>query len=295
MENKFKDLSPLKKKEAYFGWKLISPAVILIGLFILYPVIYNIYLSFFEVSISPNQPNKFVGFANYTRILSDATFWNSFGTTLLFVLITVAGSILVGLGVALLMNKKFPGRSIVRALILFPYVAPVISTVFAWQYVLMPVNGPLTLLLSNLGIMDAGKDLINDPNNALIVVSIYSIWKNFPFIYLMILSRLQSIPEDYYEAADIDGANGWKKFRHITLPELYYVLGSLVLLRGIWNFYKFEEVYLLSKEAKTLPIYLYERAFVGIPELGVAAAISTVLFIVMMVLITIYVRRVLKW
>lgn len=295
MENKFKDLSPLKKREAYFGWKLISPAVILIGLFILYPVIYNIYLSFFEVSISPNQPNKFVGFANYARILSDTTFWNSFGTTLLFVLITVAGSILVGLGVALLMNKEFPGRSIVRALILFPYVAPVISTVFAWQYVLMPVNGPLTLLLSNLGIMDAGKDLINDPNNALIVVSIYSIWKNFPFIYLMILSRLQSIPEDYYEAADIDGANGWKKFRHITLPELYYVLGSLVLLRGIWNFYKFEEVYLLSKEAKTLPIYLYERAFVGIPELGVAAAISTVLFIVMMVLITIYVRRVLKW
>jgi len=111
----------------------------------------------------------------------------------------------------------------------------------------------------------------------------------------IILSRLQSISQDYYEAADIDGANGWQKFRHITLPELYYVIGSLVLLRGIWNFYKFEEVYLLSKEARTLPIYLYEKAFTGLPELGVAAAIATVLFVVMMVLISIYVRKVLKW
>jgi multiple sugar transport system permease protein len=292
---RFQELSPLKKKEATFGWKLVSPAVILIGLFILYPVLYNIYLSFFEVSLTPGVSNKFVGIQNYRELLTDPTFWNSFGITMLFVLITVFGSILVGLGVALLMNKEFPGRSIVRALILFPYVAPVISTVFAWQYVLMPLNGPLTILLSNLGIMDVTKDLVNDPNNAFIVVSFYSIWKNFPFIYLMILSRLQSISQDYYEAADIDGANGWKKFRHITLPELYYVIGSLVLLRGIWNFYKFEEVYLLSKEARTLPIYLYEKAFTGLPELGVAAAIATVLFVVMMALISIYVRKVLKW
>ncbi|RAO98841.1 sugar ABC transporter permease [Petrotoga sp. 9PW.55.5.1] len=292
---KYKELSSLKRKEAVFGWKLVSPAVILIGVFILYPVLYNIYLSFFEVSLTPGQSNKFVGLENYRRLLTDPTFWNSFGITLLFVAITVAGSILVGLGVALLMNKEFPGRGIVRALILFPYVAPVISTVFAWQYVLMPLNGPLTILLSNFGIMDITQDVVNNPNNAFLVVSFYSIWKNFPFIYLMILSRLQSISQDYYEAADIDGANGWQKFRHITLPELYYVLGSLVLLRGIWNFYKFEEVYLLSKEARTLPIYLYQTAFTGIPDLGVAAAIATVLFIVMMALITVYVKKVLKW
>lgn len=292
---KYKELSSLKRKEAVFGWKLVSPAVILIGVFILYPVLYNIYLSFFEVSLTPGQSNKFVGLENYRRLLTDPTFWNSFGITLLFVAITVAGSILVGLGVALLMNKEFPGRGIVRALILFPYVAPVISTVFAWQYVLMPLNGPLTILLSNFGIMDITQDVVNNPNNAFLVVSFYSIWKNFPFIYLMILSRLQSISQDYYEAADIDGANGWQKFKHITLPELYYVLGSLVLLRGIWNFYKFEEVYLLSKEARTLPIYLYQTAFTGIPDLGVAAAIATVLFIVMMALITVYVKKVLKW
>lgn len=290
-----KELSPLKKKEALFGWKLISPAVILIGLFILYPIFYNIYLSFFEVSLTPGVSNKFIGLDNYKRLLTDSIFWQSFGITFLFVLITVIGSILVGLIVALLMNKEFPGRGIVRALILFPYVAPVISTVFAWQYVLMPLNGPLTMTLSKIGLMNITTDLINDPNNAFLVVSFYSIWKNFPFIYLMILSRLQSIPQDYYEAADIDGANGWQKFRHITFPELYYVIGSLVLLRGIWNFYKFDEVYLLSKEARTLPIYLYEKAFIGLPELGVAAAISTALFIVMILLISVYVKKVLKW
>ncbi|WP_237729747.1 carbohydrate ABC transporter permease [Petrotoga sp. 8T1HF07.NaAc.6.1] len=116
---RFRDLSPLKKKEATFGWKLVSPAVILIGLFIMYPVLYNIYLSFFEVSLTPGAPNKFVGFQNYRELLTDPTFWNSFGITILYVLITVVGSILVGLGVALLMNKEFPGRGIVRALYCF--------------------------------------------------------------------------------------------------------------------------------------------------------------------------------
>lgn len=98
-----------------------------------------------------------------------------------------------------------------------------------------------------------------------------------------------------YEAAEIDGANAWQKFKNITLPELYFVIGSVALLRGIWNFYKFDEVYLMSKFAGTLPIYIYEKAFLGVPEQGVAAAIATILFVGMMALIGFYVKKVLKW
>ncbi|WP_083635647.1 carbohydrate ABC transporter permease [Marinitoga sp. 1137] len=283
----------LKEREARFGWKLVMPTVILIALLILYPVFYNIYLSFFEVSIS-DAPNKFVGLQNYREILSDSSFWKSFGITVLFTVTTVVGSILLGLGVALLLNREFPGRNVVRALLLLPYVTPLIAIVFAWKYIFLPIDGPLMKFLANFG-MNPGNDFLNNPNNAFWVVSIFNIWRNFPFVYLMILSRLQSIPTDYYEAAEIDGASDWQKFVHITLPELYFVIGSVALLRGIWNFYKFDEVYLMSKFANTLPIYIYEKAFAGLPEQGVAAAIATILFVIMIALIGIYVKKVLKW
>ncbi|MFW6120764.1 MAG: carbohydrate ABC transporter permease [Petrotogales bacterium] len=285
----------LEKKEASLGWKLILPTVIIIGGLIIYPVIYNIYLSFFNVSITPGKPNIFVGMQNYTRVITDSSFWRSFGITILFTFLTVAGGIVLGLGVALMMNRKFFGRPIVRALILLPYITPVIAIVFAWKFVFLPIDGPLVRLISSIGLMDPGVDLINDPNNAFWVVTFFNIWRNFPFVYLMILSRLQSISKTYYEAAEIDGASDWAKFRFITLPELYFVIGSVALLRGIWNFYKFDEVYLMSKFAGTLPIYIYEKAFIGVPQQGVAASIATILFVVMMLLIGYYVKKVLKW
>jgi multiple sugar transport system permease protein len=292
---KMSELSPLRQREARFGMKLVAPTVILIALLILYPVFYNIYLSFFEVSISPTESNSFLGLQNYINVLTDSTFWVSFWKTIAFTIITVVGSIVLGLGVAILMNKEFPGRGIVRGLLLLPYVTPLIAIVFAWKYVFLPIDGPLVQLLASLNIMDPGTDVINNPNNAFLVVSFFNIWRNFPFIYLMMLSRLQSIPDDYYEAAEIDGANGWQKFWNITLPELYFVIGSVALLRGIWNFYKFDEVYLMSKFAGTLPVYIYEKAFTGLPEQGVAASIATILFIFMFALIAFYVKKVLKW
>jgi len=285
----------LEKKEASLGWKLILPTVIIIGGLIIYPVIYNIFLSFFEVSITPGRPNVFVGLQNYAEVLTDPGFWRSFGITILFTFLTVTGGIVLGLGVALMMNRKFFGRPIVRALILLPYITPIIAIVFAWKYVFLPIDGPLVRLISSIGLMDPGVDLINNPNNAFWVVTIFNIWRNFPFVYLMILSRLQSISKTYYEAAEIDGASDWAKFRFITLPELYFVIGSVALLRGIWNFYKFDEVYLMSKFAGTLPIYIYEKAFIGVPQQGVAASIATILFVVMMLLIAYYVKKVLKW
>ncbi|ACR79523.1 MULTISPECIES: carbohydrate ABC transporter permease [Kosmotoga] len=285
----------LKKKESSLGWKLIMPTIILIAAFILYPVAYNIYLSFFDVSLSPEKPNEFVGLKNYINILSDPDFWKSFSITVLFTILTVGGSIILGIVVALMMNRDFFGRSLVRALLLLPYITPLIAIVFAWRYIFLPIDGPLIRLLAGIGLIDPGVDFINNPNNAFWVVSIFNIWRNFPFVYLMILSRLQSISYTLYEAAEIDGANSIQKFKYITLPELYFVIGSVALLRGIWNFYKFDEVYLMSKFAGTLPIYIYEKAFVGVPEQGVAAAIATILFVVMFILIGIYVKRVLKW
>lgn len=287
-------VSTMLKNENRLGWRLVSPTVILLMILILYPVAYNIYISFFDYGITRST---FVGIDNYLQVLKDGAFWKSFFITVGFTLMTVGGSLLLGLGVALMLNKEFKGRSIVRTIVLLPYITPLISIVFSWQYIFDPSLGPFVEIFGRqLRWISPQLDLLNNSNNAFIVASIFNIWRNFPFVYLMILSRLQSIPDEYYEAAEMDGASPWKKFTNITLPELYFVMGAVALMRGIWNFYKFDEVYLISKKAGTLPIFIYERVIgTTSPEFGVAAAIATILMVIMLGLITMYVKKVLKW
>ncbi len=132
--------SSILKKENSLGWKLVSPTVILLMILIIYPVAYNIYISFFDYGITSST---FVGLENYIRVFKDAAFWKSFFITVGFTLMTVIGSILLGLGVALMMNKEFKGRAIVRTIILLPYITPLISIVFSWKYIFDPSYGPL--------------------------------------------------------------------------------------------------------------------------------------------------------
>jgi len=284
----------LAAEEARFGWKLILPAVSIIGLLILYPIFYNIALSFFDVKLV--GANTFIGLNNYREIIRDSTFWRAVLTTFIYVLATTVGTTLVGLGVALLMNQKFPLRGLVRGLILLPYVAPVIAVVFSWQFIFDPVNGPFMHLTHEvLHIFKQRFNLIGSPQNAVYVAITFNIWKNFPFTYLMILSKLQAINASYYEAADIDGATAWQKFHYITLPEIYFIMGAIVILRFIWNFNKFEEVYLLTENVKVLSVYTYFKAFTGAIEQGQGAAIALVQFVILIGFILYYVKRVLKW
>ncbi len=284
----------LKAEEERFGWKLILPALLVIGLLIIYPIGYNIFLSFFDVKL--RGPNTYVGLQNYKNAIFDSEFWHAVLTTLLYVVGTTIGTTLVGLGVALVMVKQFPLRGLVRALILLPYIAPVISVVFSWQFFFDPVNGLfMHITHDQLHIFDKRFNLIGSPQNAIIVAILFNIWKNFPFSYLMILSRLQSIDSTSYEAAEIDGASSWQKFWYITLPELYFVIGSIIILRVIWNFNKFEEVYLLTDNVKVLSVYTYFKAFTGIMDQGQGAALAVIQFLLLMGFILFYVKRVLKW
>jgi multiple sugar transport system permease protein len=175
-------------------------------------------------------------------------------------------------------------------------VAPVISVVFSWQFIFDPVNGIfMHMTVEMLHIFRQRFNLIGNPQTAVIVAIIFNIWKNFPFAYLMILSRLQSIDTTYYEAADIDGASSWQKFLQITLPELYFVVGAIVILRVIWNFNKFEEVYLLTDNVKVLSVYTYFKAFTGAMQQGQGASLALIQFLLLVVFILFYVKRVLKW
>jgi|TARA_B100000959_G_scaffold286448_1_gene365117 multiple sugar transport system permease protein len=284
----------LAVQEARFGWQTVLPSLTVITLLILYPVLYNIYLSFFEVKLVGE--NVFVGPANYLQLLSDVDFFRSLWTTAVYVVASTLGTTLLGLAVASLMNHEFPLRNLVRGLILLPYIAPLISEVFAWQFIFDPVNGIYNyMMVEVLQLSEERVNLIGTPDLALLVVVVFDIWKNFPFAYLLILARLQSIDHDLYEAAEIDGAGRWKKFLHITLPEIRFVVGAIIMLRFIWNMNKFDEVFLLTPNVKTLPVYTYFTAFTGSIDQGQAASIAVVQFLLLIVMIFYYIRRVLKW
>jgi len=287
------ELTPAQR-ESRLGWRLIAPCLGVIGLLIIYPIVYNIYLSFFDVKLSGAK--LFIGLANYERLLIDTAFYGSLMTTAIYLAGTVFGTTLVALLVALLMNVEFPLRSLVRTLILLPYFAPVISVVFGWQFIFDPVNGIYNhVLVDVLGLAAERHNLIGKPQTALLVVIVFDIWKHFPISYLLIISKLQSINKDQYEAAAIDGYGPLGRFIHVTLPELYFVLGTLVILRLIWNLNKFEDVFLLAPNVQTLPVFTYYTAFTGIIDQGFAATIAVVQFMLLSFLIYYYVKKVLKW
>ena len=292
MQNK---QSSFKAGEARLGYFLIAPAFLLVAAVIFYPIVYNVWLSFHKVSLNPRRKDLFIGLENYQALLAEGAFWHSIWITLLYTLITVLGATAVGLATALLLNRSMRGRRLFRSLLLLPYVAPVISLVFVWQYMFNPVYGMVNhTLVDKLGWVQERIDWLDSPGAALWLVIVFDIWHIFPFAFMMILAKLQSLDHSLQEAAEIDGANAWQKFRYVTVPELQFVIGSLMILRFIWNFYKFDEVYLLTKEVPVIGVYTYETAFSTYNH-GLAAAITVTLFALVMVFVLFAIRKVLKW
>lgn len=287
-------MTPLERAEARFGWKLVTPTLVVLSLLIVYPLIYNIYLSFFDVQL--NGDKVFVGLTNYLKLLSNSDYYSAIATTGMYLLGTVLGTTLLGLAMALLLKEPFMGRGLVNAAIMLPYIAPVISVVFGWQFLFDPISGVVNYLFVDVfGLWDQRTNLIGDPDSALWVVVIFDVWKHAPIAYLLILSKLVSISRDQYEAASIDGYGPIGRFFHVTLPELHFVLATVILLRLIWNLNRFEDVFLLAPNVQTLPIFTYYQAFTGVIDQGLAAATSVIQFGVLCVFIWFYIKKIMKW
>lgn len=285
----------IEQKEAILGYLLIAPAILLVAAVILYPVGYNIYLSFMQVPVEPAKSPVWVGFEHYQTLLSSSVFWSALVTTVVFTFFSDVLTTLGGLLVALLFSRAFRGRRIVRGLMLLPYVAPLIAVAYIWQWLLDPLYGLVPYVLGDVLGLGLGQiDILNNPQTALGAVILFDSWRYFPFAFLMIIARLQSIPSDMYEAAKIDGASRFAQFKDITLPELKYVLGTVFLLRWIWNFNVFADIWLLTRQVQTLSIYTYQTAFANYNQ-GQAAAISVVLFLALMGFVLLYVTWILEW
>ncbi|KKI89057.1 sugar ABC transporter permease [Bacillus sp. SA1-12] len=264
---------------------LLFPSMFLILLLVAYPMLSNIQLSFFDQPINPRLSAAFVGIKNYTDILTDGAFLTSLGITLLYMILAVAGSTALGLAVAIFFNRPFRFRKLARSLIILSYVTPSISLVFAWKYMFNNSYGMINYLgVDVFGIFDQAPLWFDKPISSFILVVLYAIWRYFPYAFISFLAILQTIDSTLYEAAEIDGASAWQKFKIVTLPAIMPVLITVVTLRSIWLFYMFTDVYLLTNQVDILGIYLYETAF-AFNDLGKAASISVILFIILSIVI----------
>ncbi|MEO0544498.1 MAG: sugar ABC transporter permease [Pseudomonadota bacterium] len=217
---------------------------------------------------------------NFTRVFSADEFFTVLGVTVFYTLFGTLGAILLGLFAAMLLNREFRGQGILRGLFLFPYVAPIIAVAFTWIILFDPFSGSANALLVQMGVADSPINFFGQRPFALIMVTVFAMWGYFPLCFLFILARMQSIDHDMYEAADMDGASPFQKFWYLSLPMLFGILSVLFLLRFIWTFNKFDDIFLLTggnAGTRTLTVNVYEQAF-AISNIGAGAAVAVVIF-----------------
>ena len=217
---------------------------------------------------------------NFTRIFDADEFVTVMWATIFYTVFGTVGALVVGLFAALLLNKSFRGQGILRGLYLFPYVAPIIAVAFTWVNLFDPFSGSINALLIQMGVTSETINFFGQRPLALIMVTVFEIWRYFPLSFLFILARMQSIDTDMYEAADMDGASPFQKFWYLSLPMLLGILSVLFLLRFIWTFNKFDDIFLLTggnAGTRTLTVNVYEQAF-AISNIGAGAAVAVVIF-----------------
>ncbi|MEP6591472.1 MAG: sugar ABC transporter permease [Gemmatimonadota bacterium] len=277
------------RAEARAGWAFVSPALILIGVFFAIPVAGAFLLSFtdFDLYSIANLGNtRIVGFKNYHDLATSPLFWTALKNTLYFVMVGGPLSAAVSLAAAILVNAKAVRfKPFFRSAFFAPWVTTLVAMALVWRYIYHPQYG---LLNAGLGLLGIGPiDWLGSPHWAMPSLILLSVWKNFGYNMLVFLAGLQSIPEELYEAAALDGAGAWARFRHVTLPMLGPTFVFVGVVTMIASFQIFSEPYVMTqggplKSTLTLVLYMYEEGFRWW-RLGFSASIAVVLFLLTLV------------
>ena len=284
----------LEKRYARIGVVLIAPTVLVFCAVILYPLISAIYLSLFSI-YTPTLAGEWVGVDNYGALLASGDFWNAVLNTLIWTVGTLTLQLVCGVAVALLLNQSIVFQSLARSLILFPYFLSTVVAVLVWRWLFNDLYGILNHVLLIAGLIDAPVNWLGQMPNAMISIILVGAWKYFPFVVIVVLARLQSIPEQLYEAATIDGAGPFQRFTDITLPQLRDVLVVVVLLRAIWDFKEFDLIYLMTgggpvRATQTLSLLVYEEAF-RLNRMGMASTYAVAMMLVLLGFTLVYLRQ----
>ncbi|AOY73149.1 carbohydrate ABC transporter permease [Paenarthrobacter ureafaciens] len=267
----------------------LAPAVLYIGIFQLFPLLQEVWLSFTRTTLLNPTLNVWVGLANYQSVLGAPSFRQTLLTTLLYVTACVVGSVGLGLVVALLLNGRFPGRAVARSLVTVPWAAPGIAVALIAVWMFNPQFGLLTRVLKGLGIDTGENGVLDNPSLALAAILMTTIWQLVPFVAVVLLSALQSVPQELVEAAQVDGAGRWMIFRVVTWQVLKPTIGLVAVLMTIWSLRRFELIWLMTRggplgSTRTLVIDLYSQAFES-KQLGTAAAIGMVGIVISLIVI----------
>ncbi|MFC0140278.1 carbohydrate ABC transporter permease [Erwinia mallotivora] len=287
----------LQRREQRQAWVLLAPMLLVMGLLTAWPLLRTIWLSFTDAALINNGGSiNYTGLDNYLFALTDPDFLSSLLRTLYFTVLSVALEGVIGVLVALLLNQKFYGRSVLRVLVILPWALPTIVNAMMWRLNFNPDYGSINALLTQLGIIDGYRSWLGSPDSALNAVMLADVWKNYPLVTLLVLAALQSIPDDLFEAARLDGASAFRRFRAITFPAIVGPLSVALILRTIDAFKVFDIIYVMTRggpvdSTKTLSFYVYQESFSYL-RAGSGAAYAILMTLMCSVLIAIYMAMV---
>ena len=270
------------------GLLFVLPAVIVLFLLVAYPIAYTGLLS-----VSDNQ-GVLVGFKNFAAVLKPSVTTQAFVNTIWWVLGSIVFQVTLGVAAAVLLNQNFRGRAILRSITLIPWVIPGIVAATTWAWMFHTEFGIVNYMLTGTGILPKPIGWLTNSDTVLPVLIAINVWKLFPFVAVMVLAGLQSIPSELYEAAQIDGANFWEEVWHITLPSIRPVITAVTLLLAIWALNSITIIYAITKGGpanKTLitPIQIFRLAFENV-AFNQAAALSVIFFAITIVIVLVYMR-----
>lgn len=287
-----------KAKADYARWVFVLPALIIVGVLLIYPIFSSLYYSMTTKHlIRPSY--DFVGLANYQAVLSDPNFFKAFLTSIVWTICSLVGQLIIGFTSALAINRVKVGKSVYRTLMIIPWAFPSIVIALSWKWILNGVSGYLPNILVQLGICRELPQFLSDNSLVFLTLIFINVWFGAPMIMVNVLSALQTIPQDQYEAAQIDGASKLQQFWHITVPHIKIVVGLLVVLRTIWVFNNFDMIYLLTgggpaNATTTVPIYAYNMGW-GTKMLGKSSAVTMLLLAFLLLVCIVYFAIIGKW
>ncbi len=285
----------LLARDRALGYALVAPALIVLLAITAYPLVYNLWNSFHNVDyLNPVTMGTFAGLANYDRLFTDNQFVPALVHTIGFTVVSVAVETVIGLALALALNRAFPGRGLVRAAVFIPWAIPTVVSAQLWKAMFDPQNGFVNYILTALHLPLAGTAWLGGTWTAWAAILVADAWRNTPFMAIVLLAGLQVIPNDIYEAARIDGAGAWKTFWRLTMPLLKPALMVALIFRTLQSFLIFDVVYNMTGggpgNSTSVLSYLDWQAFLTDSDFGYGGAIAVALVIFALIIAAAYVR-----
>ena len=282
-------------RESLGGMGLLLPTVLILVGLVLYPFFYAIWLAFTDKAVG--SAGQFVGLRNFAYVIAWPQFSTAVFNTVVFTVSAIAIKFVLGMAVALVLNQHIRGRNFFRAFLLLPWVMPAFVVYLVWRWLYDPLSGLINFALIDLGLIASPIAFLSERSTAMASVVVAHAWRNFPFYAISFLAGMQTISQELYDSAQVDGASRWQQFRYITLPGLYHIIGVVLLLTTIQTANAFEPVYLLtgggpSDATMVYTMLVYVMGMVNL-RLGEAAAVST-LFLPLLVALVLAVTMLLQ-